>query len=251
MPSEAPSQSAENPIWSLEKLKDRIIALFSASTLDDATKNMWCDDAKGMYYRVMSADAIAGSGDPDAVRGWLHGASSRFEKVASELRALRQDGEELETELRQTFATCHRMIASRIPDIPTPATAPSRVIRNSAEDYILPCSVCGKKAVAVHPAGSEEKILKGIICAGITRAIGIDVQHRDKIFVWLENGDLAAFHHFMEIDEDVDGGVDAYCPNCDKIYCRTHYNVIEQFDDGFYDCAYGTCPQGHRRKIDD
>jgi hypothetical protein len=251
MSHDAPSQSADHPIRSLRNLKDRIVALFSASTLDDATKNAWCDDAKGMYYRVVSAEAIAGSGDPDAVRGWLAGASSRFEQVASELRALGQHGEQLEAELRPTFVACHRMIASRIPDIPIPATAPSRVIINSAEDYALPCSVCGKKAVTIHPAGPDEKILKGIICGGITRAVGIDVQHREKIFAWLEKGDLAALHRFMEVDEDLDGGLDAYCPQCDRIYCRAHYNVVEAWDEGFYDCAHGTCPLGHRRQIDD
>jgi len=251
MLNEAPSQATDNPIWSLKNLRDRIVALFSASRLDDSTKKIWCDDAKGMYYRVVSADAIAGSGDPDAVRGWLHGASSRYQQVASELRALGDEGKKLENELKQTFAACHQAIGSRIPDIPIPATAPARVIRNSAEHYELPCSVCGKKAVTVHPAGSEEKILKGIICAGITRAVGINVQHQEEISAWLESGDLAAFHHFMEIDEDVDGGLDAYCPKCDKIYCRTHYNVVEAWDEGFYDCAYGTCPQGHRREIDD
>ena len=45
--------------------------------------------------------------------------------------------------------------------------------------------------------------------------------------------------------------MDAYCPTCDRVYCRDHYQTEERYDEGFYDCTYGTCPQGHRRMIDD
>ncbi len=45
--------------------------------------------------------------------------------------------------------------------------------------------------------------------------------------------------------------LDAYCPECYKIYCRAHYDINEKWEEGFYDCSYGTCPNGHRRMIDD
>jgi hypothetical protein len=237
---------------SLAKLKDRIIAFFRASQLDDSTKNMWCDDANGMYFHVVNADMRLSQGrDSEACRGMLYGASSRFEQVASELRALGEEGLRLEEELKQTFATCHAALSARIPAIVVPATTPARVLKHAAEDYVLPCSVCGKQAVAVHLAGADEKILKGIICAGIIRAVGIDPKDKARIFGWLEKGDLAALHHYLESERDVDGGLDAYCPQCDLIYCQTHYNVTERWDEGFYDCAYGTCPHGHEREVDD
>lgn len=42
-----------------------------------------------------------------------------------------------------------------------------------------------------------------------------------------------------------------YCPACDRCYCRDHWAMAMEFDEGFYDCTYGTCPEGHRRMIDD
>lgn len=47
-----------------------------------------------------------------------------------------------------------------------------------------------------------------------------------------------------------------YCAECDKVYCGDHWQVEMEFEDeeglpGWYDCAYGTCPNGHRRLIDD
>jgi hypothetical protein len=45
-----------------------------------------------------------------------------------------------------------------------------------------------------------------------------------------------------------------YCPECDCSYCLDHWLVETSFDADFepwYDCSHGTCPQGHRRMIDD
>ena len=42
-----------------------------------------------------------------------------------------------------------------------------------------------------------------------------------------------------------------YCRKCKSCYCQDHWQVETYYDEGFYDCSYGTCPQGHRSKIDD
>lgn len=45
-----------------------------------------------------------------------------------------------------------------------------------------------------------------------------------------------------------------YCPSCDRCYCSDHWLVVPAFDEdfpGWYDVSYGTCPQGHRRLVDD
>ena len=47
-----------------------------------------------------------------------------------------------------------------------------------------------------------------------------------------------------------------YCPECKAVYCGEHWRVEMTFEDedglpGWYDCAHGTCPHGHRRLVDD
>jgi hypothetical protein len=81
------SSPAENPIWPLEKLKDRIIAAFNAHTeLDEASRSMWCGDAKEMYYSTVLADQmVSRAANADSCRARLSVASSRFEQVRSEL----------------------------------------------------------------------------------------------------------------------------------------------------------------------
>ena len=42
-----------------------------------------------------------------------------------------------------------------------------------------------------------------------------------------------------------------YCPQCRLNYCSADWNTYVLFDDGFYDCTMGTCPNAHKHMIDD
>jgi hypothetical protein len=61
----------------------------------------------------------------------------------------------------------------------------------------------------------------------------------------LERADAAAL---SDIDPEY---ASFWCPRCEKSYCHEHWVLETVFDDGFYDLTDGTCPSGHRRKVDD
>ena len=42
-----------------------------------------------------------------------------------------------------------------------------------------------------------------------------------------------------------------WCPTCGVSYCRDHYRTVEVYDEGFFDCIRGVCPQGHERTLAD
>ncbi len=43
-----------------------------------------------------------------------------------------------------------------------------------------------------------------------------------------------------------------WCKTCRQSFCRDHWEPLDvTLDDGFYDATYGTCPNGHRQKVDD
>jgi len=245
-----------NPFQLFEELKDRIITAFrNHGGLDKDAIGMWCGDTKELYYSTLLARDLLRKepSDTAGARGMLGAASSYCGQVASELRALGPAGTELEQELHRIFQACHDELSAHIPKpaVPELAIPPKRVIRVSDDGYTLPCSVCGQPAVLFYKAGPEEKILQGIICAGITRSFSLSPQYQKKVFEWLAAGDLGSVHKYFEEEMDIDGGLDAYCPECDRIYCHSHYNVQREWDEGFYDCSHGTCPSGHRRLIDD
>ena len=42
-----------------------------------------------------------------------------------------------------------------------------------------------------------------------------------------------------------------YCPECARVYCRQHWVIVPEYDEGYFDCSHGTCPQGHTRMTED
>jgi hypothetical protein len=42
-----------------------------------------------------------------------------------------------------------------------------------------------------------------------------------------------------------------YCRECQRSYCADHWERATEYDDGFYDCVRGTCPEGHTQLLDD
>jgi hypothetical protein len=41
-----------------------------------------------------------------------------------------------------------------------------------------------------------------------------------------------------------------FCVKCGKSYCWEHWKRLLEYDDGFFDCVTGTCPEGHRKILD-
>jgi hypothetical protein len=42
-----------------------------------------------------------------------------------------------------------------------------------------------------------------------------------------------------------------YCPDCGLNYCHRDWDTYVLFDEGFYDCTKGRCPEGHEHMLDD
>jgi len=42
-----------------------------------------------------------------------------------------------------------------------------------------------------------------------------------------------------------------FCLQCERAYCKDHWVMSLEFDDGFYDCTRGSCPAGHEQLLDD
>jgi hypothetical protein len=252
-------------IQKLEDLKDQIVAYFDTHPdLDTSERKLWIGDAKEAYYSVVAAwqmlDACqqedrSGVEDPAAsAKQFLNNALSGVNQSASELRCFKDtEGPRLEGAWTQAFERCQQAILRELAHflakqevVPPPVP----IIKVRDQEYHLPCSVCGKISVIIRvgvPVYSKDLRL---VYEGITHSTGYDLQDAKDVFALLSAGNLKGLHQLFK-DRLVYEGIDAYCPECDKIYCRDHYNAVENYDDGFYDDTDGTCPLGHRRMIDD
>ena len=248
-------------IQELEDIKEGIINfLNSRKKLDEITKNLWISDVKDFYYNTVSAwemlnsEAKGNLEDLDNSKGFLHAARGRLAKAISELKYYKEELVfNLIKEVESSFEKCWNAFYFEFESL-TPSkklTKPiTRIFKVSDSEYHMPCSFCGKIAVEYKIGYGRFDEKESLVYSGITHSRSLRKDLAKELFEILKNEDLLGVHHFMQKYHSIEG-LDAYCPKCEKIYCWEHFNAREEYDDGFYDCTYGECPNGHRRMIDD
>jgi len=260
--------AAKERIWKireyisgLEKVKDEIIQYWKTGTdLDDNTRNLWTSDMKECYYSIIAAWQMLSSGTQkdsqfhDSAGNFLKAAESRLAQVRSELTSIdTNDAQRLNRELEESFNYCYLALSAELASLSVPKKAePSlqKVIKAAENEYHLPCAVCGEIAVKFKIGRSRFDKEDSLVFSGITFSTSLAKDLAPQLFKHLEQENLSQVHAFMKKHHKPEG-LDAYCPTCGKIYCTRHYQTREEYDEGFYDCTYGTCPQGHKRIIHD
>jgi len=250
-------------VQKLEDISENIINhLNSLKDLDDSTRNIWTSDVKEFFHNTVSAWEVLTTiteGEPnlkniDNSKSFLYAARNHLSKIISELKIFpSQKTSKLVEKAEKAFKECWDafwiMLKDLLPEkeIVKPT---KRVIKVSDLEYQLPCSVCGKSAVEFKIGYGRLDEKESLVFRGITLETSLNVKLANMLFKILQKKDLLGVHNFMKKYHSFEG-VDAYCPECDKIYCWEHYNAREEYNDGFYDCTYGECPKSHKRMIDD
>ena len=248
-------------IQDLEFVKDDIVEYLEKNKgLGKTTQDIWISDVKEFYYNIIGAWEMLSSVSKgkkqygDSLRGFLYTAKSFLAKSISELEALNEEkSSKLIVKANKAFENCYNpmldIYKDIIPEIET-LDHVEQVEKVSESEYNLRCSLCGKVAVVLRLGIWTYTKTESLIYTGITHEVALSVKDAERIFKLLEKDNIAQVHSIID-DHPSCEGIDAYCPECDKIYCWEHYNPIQEFDDGFYDCTVGTCPKGHKRMIDD
>jgi len=255
-------------IWKIRELNDeleisneKIVKFYnSQENLNDATKKLWISDIKECYYNIIAVwELIWGynNGERDYLESskqYLYRAQSLFSQCKSELNSFKsEEAISLLSNLSASFDKCfnaYREILNIL--IPQKTVNPpiKKVIKVSNSEYQILCSICGELAVSFKIGKELFDNEESLIYTGITHKSSLKKELSKELFDLLEDEAFLLIHALIK-KYHIYEGLDAYCPDCDEIYCWEHYNPVEEFDDGFYDCTYGTCPKGHRRIIDD
>jgi hypothetical protein len=99
------------------------------------------------------------------------------------------------------------------------------------------CQLCGEEAGSIEVIGIDQVRLHGLYDR--------TMPNNFRVFKAIDNSDACALY---KLDDEY---VPLYCPRCDCFYCQPHWKIWEEHDEGFYDCTYGDCPAGHKRRMDD
>ena len=250
-------------VQNLEEIMDEIINhLITLKDLDESTRNIWTSDVREFFSNTVSAWEVLTpikEGEPnfkniDDSKSYLYAARNRLSQILSQLNIFQSRKSSILTEkVESAFTECWNAFwinyAELLP-IEEFVKPTEKIIKLSDLEYHLPCSVCSKIAVKFKIGYGRLDEKESLVFRGITLETSLRVDLANKLFKILEDNDLLGIHNFMKNYHSLEG-VDAYCPECDKLYCWEHYNAKEEYDDGFYDCTYGECPKGHKRMIDD
>jgi len=114
------------------------------------------------------------------------------------------------------------------------------------------CALCNNVAGTVallppnHPDGLSKEtatiFLKDFIG---TEKVVVALKGSQAVKAALERADAAALYQVEHL------WAPFYCPTCACVYCRKHWVIVPEYDEGYFDCSYGTCPKGHRRMAED
>ena len=245
----------------LEIIKDKIIKFYEIQqNLGDATKKLWISDIKECYYSIIAVwELIWGYENEEKdflerSKQYLCRAQSLCSQSKSELNTFKsKDATILINLLNASFDKCfntYREILNILIPEKVAIKPIKKVIKVSDSEYQVLCSICGELAVSFKIGKELFNNEECLIFTGITHKSSLKKELSKELFNLLEQENFSMIHAFIK-KYHIYEGLDAYCPDCNDIYCWEHYNPVEEFDDGFYDCTYGTCPKGHRRIIDD
>ncbi|MBI5876178.1 MAG: hypothetical protein HZB53_00890 [Chloroflexi bacterium] len=111
------------------------------------------------------------------------------------------------------------------------------------------CDLCGAEAgrIEMRPDGDARVAVTITGIVGVTQT-WLAAADAPQVAVALY-GTVRALYHYN------DEWASFFCPECERIYCAKHWRTEVIFEDdpfpAWYDCTYGTCPEGHRRMVDD
>ena len=116
----------------------------------------------------------------------------------------------------------------------------------------FPCALCNETAGTVEllPPGHPEGLSKDTSTIFLKDFIGtekvvVSADASVAVRAALDKADVAALYQVEFL------WAPFYCPTCAQVYCRKHWVLIPEYDEGYSDCSHGTCPEGHRRLTED
>ena len=111
------------------------------------------------------------------------------------------------------------------------------------DKYYIFCSICNQIAATIDINNSDY--------IGILEK-SLDSKYVNTLVKWLQTKDISELDLKLKSNEIMNFGIDVYCRDCGKVYCKNHWKTKAIFEDsGWYNYTRNTCPKDHSKKIDD
>ncbi|HEY2825215.1 MAG TPA: hypothetical protein VGI83_06695, partial [Gemmatimonadales bacterium] len=167
---------------------------------------------------------------------WITGAAwRRHLHEAGEL----DEGTLLARAMAEDVGPIAAELERRLKDVTSPA-----LVKNGTGPA-LACAACGKAAVAFATTP------RGVHC-GTLSPVNHGPLYVDEagatLTALIEAGDARAVLNFLSTEGGP--GCDAWCPDCNRLYCKDHYAIEAKWSGSWHEATDATCPLGHWREIE-
>jgi hypothetical protein len=109
--------------------------------------------------------------------------------------------------------------------------------------YRINCSLCSQIAATIDVNSSN-------YIGSLEKELNSD--YTDTLVKWLNSLDISEVDFQTKHNEIMQFGIDNYCEECGKVYCKKHWETRAIFEDsGWYHHTNNVCPKGHTKMIDD
>lgn len=135
-----------------------------------------------------------------------------------------------------------------------------KLIAISTAEYHLVCSEC-VECVGRFRLHDGQVLYQALLDDSFL----FDREFTERTFALLRVGDIAGLDAWLgkvrcdKVSDDASQryavgqvfthGIEAFCPDCQELYCKTHYQVRAGGGGGYGGVARGTCPHGHEREL--
>ena len=121
-------------------------------------------------------------------------------------------------------------------------------------ETVFTCAICGEVAchLKLFVASASEEPQAGQL-RSFLRASGfigeiemlVSGEEKDRLQAYMARRSAKEMHElYLKY-------APCFCVQCGRAYCAAHWQMSLAFDEGFYDCTDGVCPEGHEQMLDD
>jgi hypothetical protein len=131
------------------------------------------------------------------------------------------------------------------------APADDAIVVRSPDTFAVPCAICGADAITlartrVSAAVQEQLVITSLSPVTVFRPVS--GARMNDLIALLEAGSASAVVRHLR--ETHPGGCDAWCVDCDRVFCKDHYAIEAQWTGSWHEATYATCALGHVHTID-
>jgi hypothetical protein len=128
---------------------------------------------------------------------------------------------------------------------------PQRVSQRGGGGYGLPCAACGSDAVSLTLTRVGTGTPEQLVVSSLSPVTVFRPMTGPRMTDLVKLLDVGAVEPVVRhLRETQAGGCDAWCVDCGRLYCKSHYAVEAQWSGSWHEATYATCPLGHEHEID-